>query len=347
MRWSLSRWAGCSTLQSPYEGDIRLVLTPIPFINKHILPLCNLPRDFTGTWFTTGEFDTHVTINSTHIYFNTKLDQYSFKETYFTCQMSLDSRYLMTATTVGKCEVDYVCFDFVPRHHNIIRWRLSKPYRLSSAEMDRSDYLLRKFRQTCTWTSFTINREDFNWKYNTFVLNPPAPINCPIAGRYHFVQKGSSPEELYSTRIRGITERPRHRIDCREYVTEFKVCSENAKKILIDAEYCATVDHTGRPIGEYDIPDRELSCVGFWMEDMKSYMLTYDEEDAISKFRCWVYERLDWRDIILSRATRSECGVDQTAYSFTADEGATLTMSLKESERICEYSFINHYSFHE
>ena len=37
-----------------------------------------------------------------------------------------------------------------------------------------------------------------------------------------------------------------------------------------------------------DIADRELSCVGYWMEDMRSYMLTYDEEDAVSRFRCWV-----------------------------------------------------------
>ena len=37
-----------------------------------------------------------------------------------------------------------------------------------------------------------------------------------------------------------------------------------------------------------DIPDRELNCVGFWMEDMRSYMITYDEEDAVSPYRCWV-----------------------------------------------------------
>jgi len=37
-----------------------------------------------------------------------------------------------------------------------------------------------------------------------------------------------------------------------------------------------------------DIPDRELNCVGYWLEDMKSYMITYDMEDAISEFRCWV-----------------------------------------------------------
>lgn len=37
-----------------------------------------------------------------------------------------------------------------------------------------------------------------------------------------------------------------------------------------------------------DEPDRELNCVGYWMEDMRSYMVTYDEEDAVTQFRCWV-----------------------------------------------------------
>jgi len=37
-----------------------------------------------------------------------------------------------------------------------------------------------------------------------------------------------------------------------------------------------------------DEPDRELTCVGYWMEDMRSYLITYDEEDPVTKFRCWV-----------------------------------------------------------
>jgi len=37
-----------------------------------------------------------------------------------------------------------------------------------------------------------------------------------------------------------------------------------------------------------DIADRELNCVGYWLEDMRSYMITYDMEDAVSEFRCWV-----------------------------------------------------------
>lgn len=82
------------------------------------------------------------------------------------------------------------------------------------------------------------------------VVNPPAPVPCPIGGRYKFVQEGA-PEELFVTRIRGITERPRHLIDCMEFVTEFKSCDNNPKKIYVDAEYCETLDHTAKPIGEY------------------------------------------------------------------------------------------------
>ena len=82
------------------------------------------------------------------------------------------------------------------------------------------------------------------------VVNPPAPIACPIGGRYTFKQYGR-PEEMYWTRIRGITERPRHMIDCMEWVSIMWSCSDNPTKLKIDAEYCNTLDHTGKPIGEY------------------------------------------------------------------------------------------------
>ena len=65
-------------------------------------------------------------------------------------------------------------------------------------------------------------------------------------------------EEKYHTRIRGITERPRHQIDCRQYESVFESCAGNNKKILVDAEYCATVDHTARPVGEYGKKDLVL-----------------------------------------------------------------------------------------
>jgi hypothetical protein len=52
-----------------------------------------------------------------------------------------------------------------------------------------------------------------------------------------------------------------------------------------------------------------------------------------------VYERLDWRDIVLSRATRGACGVNQTAYSYLPSEGASLHLILKEDERLCKHFY--------
>ena len=31
-----------------------------------------------------------------------------------------------------------------------------------------------------------------------------------------------------------------------------------------------------------------MICAGYWMEDMQSYLVTYDREDPFSNFRCWV-----------------------------------------------------------
>jgi len=328
----MSMWAQCSNLKSPYDGDIRLIMLPALGPAQIVPPTCNFPRNFTGTWFTVGEFDMKVIINATHIYFKAKIDQYTYKETYYVCQQTVDSRYLTTAVVVGRCEVDFICFDFMPRHDNIVRWRMGRPYRVTTDQY-QSDYLWQNFYQACTWSSFTFDRNKAAWKYNIFILDPPAPIICPIGGRYSFIQIGDQWEKYY-TRIRGITERPRHKIDCHEYVSEFKSCDDNPKKLYVDAEYCNSVDHNAKPISEYDQPDREHTCAGYWLEDMKSYMITYDEEDPIAKFRCWVYERLDWRDIVMSRATRGACGVNQTAYSYLPSEGASLHLILKEDERL-------------
>ena len=65
-------------------------------------PTCNFPRNFTGTWFTVGEFDMKVVINATHIYFKTKIDQYTYKETYYVCQQTVETRFLTTAVVVGR-----------------------------------------------------------------------------------------------------------------------------------------------------------------------------------------------------------------------------------------------------
>ena len=44
-----------------------------------------------------------------------------------------------------------------------------KPYRVTSIEMGSDDYLFKKFRQACTWSSFTFDRNNVDWKYETFL----------------------------------------------------------------------------------------------------------------------------------------------------------------------------------
>ena len=73
-----------------------------------VQPGCNFPRNFTGTWYTTAEFDSDVVINNTHIYLKTKIDEYTYQESIFTCQQQRDSRYLVTAVTVGRWSVSAV-----------------------------------------------------------------------------------------------------------------------------------------------------------------------------------------------------------------------------------------------
>ncbi|KAL3869491.1 hypothetical protein ACJMK2_042165 [Sinanodonta woodiana] len=336
IRWVMSRFADCVSLNSIYNGPLRLVLTRIPPATPFLTPQCSLPRNITGTWFTQGiQYKSKITINETHIYKYTVINEFEYQETYFSCQQSQGSRYLLTKVVVGRCEKDFECWDIVPRHHSIVRYRIGKPFQDQSPlqTTDPKAFLMRTFREACSWTAFTFNRDDYDWKYEVMIMDPPSPVPCPVAGRYYFTQNAASQIEKYQTRIRGVTEKPRVQVDCRSWVPEFKSCSNAMSRIEVDAEYCETVDYRGRPIGEYDEPDNFLQCVGFWMEDMRSYLITYDEEDAISSFRCWVYERLSWTNIMMSRAQNARCVRNQYAETYTLP-GTGLSLELQESERL-------------
>lgn len=83
------------------------------------------------------------------------------------------------------------------------------------------------------------------------IVDPPSAMPCPIAGRYTFIQNYARKDEAYSTRIRGVTDKPRVQVDCRQVSPEFQSCSMSMNTIEVDAEYCESVDYRGRPIGEY------------------------------------------------------------------------------------------------
>ena len=60
------------------------------------------------------------------------------------------------------------------------------------------------------------------------------------------------------------------------------------KEITVDETYCWSTDHLGRPIDIYSDPDYRMQCIGYWKENLKSYLITYDQLDAFTKYRCWV-----------------------------------------------------------
>ena len=49
---------------------------------------------------------------------------------------------------------DFVCFDFVPRHHNIIRYRKGQPM------------IIDTFATVCAWNMFN---DDEEWKYDLMI----------------------------------------------------------------------------------------------------------------------------------------------------------------------------------
>lgn len=181
---------------------------------------------------------------------------------------------------------DYVCFDFVPQHHNVIRYR-------------RGIAVIKdNFHTVCSWVQFK-NKE--KWRYDLFLKQNPTPIQCPVAGKFNFTQKG---DVLFETRILGgITDSPRPNIYCSQNISDFSSCGDQ-KEIAIDENYCLSVDYFGRPKDIYSDPDYRMKCIAFWKENLKSYLITYDELDPFSKYRCWVYQRADLNRILMSQGAQ-------------------------------------------
>lgn len=151
-----------------------------------------------------------------------------------------------------------------------------------------------------------------------------------------FQQRGDIP---FETRIRGgVTQSPRPTVKCDRHISDFSVCDKDQKIIEVDADKCLSVDVHGHPRDIYSEPDHQMQCIGYWKENLKSYLITYDPLDAYSKYRCWVYQRADLNRVLMSLSVGAFCHIRQDVLSGTAREGAQVALDMIEYER--ERTFI-------
>ncbi|KAK3851123.1 hypothetical protein Pcinc_017136 [Petrolisthes cinctipes] len=306
----------CSVLQTPENSPFRFRMTPVK--QETVNPGCLLPKNFSGDWMNTAHMEADVFINQTHIIETTYPDEGRYRRTIYVCREQRDNRYMMARLNIDGCQKDYVCFEFVPRHHNIIRFR-------KGLEMIRED-----FSTVCSYIQFKSGREQKReWNYNLMLSRDPVSVKCPVAGKFNFTQKG---ELLFETRILGgVTKAPWDNIYCRENISDLSVCDQDQKEIWIDAHYCISVDAYGRHMDIYTDPDYKLKCIGYWKENLQSYLITYDELDPFSKYRCWVYQRADLNKVLMSQSVGPFCNLKQTVLG--TGNGAAVTLNMVEYER--------------
>lgn len=310
----------CNQIKTVEQAPIRMQLTPVRQLT--VEPGCLLPENFTGQWVNTANIDADVVINSTHIVETWNPDVGRERKTIYVCQEQRDSRILMARLTIDGCQVDYQCFDFLPRHHNIIRFRKA------------AVFFKKEFPTVCSWVQFP-NKEE--WKYDIMIKKDPVPVRCPIAGAFEFQQEGDMP---FRTRIlKGITKNPRHDVNrkgqysCKKNISRLAVCDTDQKEITVDERYCWSVDQVGRPIDIYSDVDYRMQCVGYWKENLRSYLITYDQLDAFTKYRCWVYQRADLNKMLMSMSVGPFCDLHQDVYSKDWRQGAVVSLKLDENER--------------
>lgn len=72
-----------------------------------------------------------------------------------------------------------------------------------------------------------------------------------------------------------------------------------------------------------------MKCIGFWKENLKSYLITYDELDPFSKYRCWVYQRADLNRVLMSQAVGPFCSLEQDVGSYNWSQGAAVALDMR------------------
>merc|ERR1712020_733697 len=118
---------------------------------------------------------------------------------------------------------------------------------------------------------------------------------------------------------------------CKQKISRLAVCDTDQKEMTIDETYCWSTDHLGRPIDIYSDPDYRMQCIGYWKENLKSYLITYDQLDAFTNYRCWVYQRADLNRMLMSMSVGPFCDLAQDVDSSNWTQGAVVSLRLEEN----------------
>ncbi|XP_014670887.1 PREDICTED: uncharacterized protein LOC106811698 [Priapulus caudatus] len=317
-----SRTASCSELKNAKLGYEQLKLTHVK--SETVIPKCSFPATLAGTWYNTANYDSTVIINRTHIHEISQPDQSAPEDLYYVCQESRDTRFLIAKLGIGGCQLDYMCFDILERHHNVIQFRQGRLF-------PNSD-----FRAVCAWSAFD---NDAHWRYSILVNANPVAVPCSIRGIFEFEQYGNSKLIVRD----GVTKTPWDpEINCTSWHTELRICPNAPDTMMININKCKTLDYRAREVNfKYEIVDYKWRCLAYWNEDTLAMMYTYDKDDAYSKYRCWVILRDSYGQFTLSRSHRSACGRFQTERADS--DGVSLQLVLRDSERIYDNCPVHYY----
>lgn len=55
-----------------------------------------------------------------------------------------------------------------------------------------------------------------------------------------------------------------------------------------------------------------------------------------------VYQRLDWRHVVMSKSSTPWCGTEQTAYTYDPLILGAVHLDMREAERLCTYRLLIH-----
>ncbi|XP_056648527.1 uncharacterized protein LOC130452986 isoform X1 [Diorhabda sublineata] len=302
-----SRTAECNTLKSPKESPEILYINNVKLNPSK--PVCHLSKNFVGEWVDSANVDANIVINETHIIESNIIGGKLTKTIYICKELRLNTAMMTKLSTQG-CQSEYTCFEFERKDKNFIRYRKGK---------STFHY---QFERACSYP-FLIN--DNTVKYDFYFKNNPNPTTCPFVGNFNFTQKGDVP--LETRYIEVASPNSSRNPNCKDR-SEISVSKTNRNQILIFKTNCSqptSNDYKNKP-------DYVFKCIANWEENKKSFLLTFDEFDPIYQYRCWVYEKIDQNNILISQAMGSSCNAYQTAASWNYTEGATVALKLQRNE---------------